>query len=569
MESVREVTPSQPGTRLVIVRGATKARAAAVGERVVSFESMRAQPLLRVLLRQRSVTLYTYRADTITRPFLTELWLRLQSRGPCRIEDEGGASIGVTWSRLVRSGWRAACDFASRSSLRRQVDRELRELEARESARGDEPHETPGRRAERRPPSLQAGARPVYLRTDPWFGVAAGGSVGHIAGVLNQLAELGPPPLFITTDDMPTIASAVRVHRVLAPARFRDLPGLLSLAYDRAIEAEAAPLLAADPPAFVYARYALNSYAGLRLARRLGVPFVLEYNGSEVWIQRHWGSGLPEETLARRIEHLNLSGADHVVVVSRALRDELVRAGFSEAKIIVNPNGVDVTRYHPRLDGEPVRRRLALGHRLVIGFIGTFGPWHGAEVLAEAFGRLLSAYPHYRESVRLLWIGDGAGRPAAEQCLARLGVGDASVFAGRVPQAEAPAFLAATDILVSPHVPNPDGSEFFGSPTKLFEYMAMGRAIIASDLAQIGELLDHGETAWLVPPGDPEALVAGLQVLIDDPTLRARLGAAARRQAEDRHTWREHVRRILERVFAEPREPGTRPVQEHPAPHEC
>jgi len=117
---------------------------------------------------------------------------------------------------------------------------------------------------------------------------------------------------------------------------------------------------------------------------------------------------------------------------------------------------------------------------------------------------------------------------------------------GRVHQAEAPRHLAACDVLVSPHVPNADGSRFFGSPTKLFEYMAMGRPIVASRLEQIGQALDHEETALLVPPGDSEALVAALRCLLADPALRARLGAAARRAAEARHTWRRHTARIVE-----------------------
>src|SRR5207237_125725 len=75
-----------------------------------------------------------------------------------------------------------------------------------------------------------------------------------------------------------------------------------------------------------------------------------------------------------------------------------------------------------------------------------------------------------------------------------------------VPQDDGPEHLAAADLLVSPHVTNPDGTPFFGSPTKLFEYMAMGRPIVASDLEQIGQTLEHGRTAWLVPPGDVEAL---------------------------------------------------------------
>ncbi|HXZ44534.1 MAG TPA: glycosyltransferase, partial [archaeon] len=98
------------------------------------------------------------------------------------------------------------------------------------------------------------------------------------------------------------------------------------------------------------------------------------------------------------------------------------------------------------------------------------------------------------------------------------------------------------------HVPNPDGTPFFGSPTKLFEYMAMGKGIVASDLDQIGEILEHGKTAWLVKPGDPDALADGIVRLARDAGLRGALGEAARCEAVAKHTWTAHVGRILTRM---------------------
>jgi glycosyltransferase involved in cell wall biosynthesis len=125
---------------------------------------------------------------------------------------------------------------------------------------------------------------------------------------------------------------------------------------------------------------------------------------------------------------------------------------------------------------------------------------------------------------------------------------DATTFTGLVPQEDGPAYLAAGDVLVSPHVPNPDGTPFFGSPTKLFEYMAMGKGIVASNLDQIGEVLEHEKTALLVPPGDVNALAAGMARLCEDRILRECLGAEARRAVLERHTWRAHTRHTIERL---------------------
>ena len=185
-----------------------------------------------------------------------------------------------------------------------------------------------------------------------------------------------------------------------------------------------------------------------------------------------------------------------------------------------------------------------------IGFISTFQPWHGALVLARAFVALLAKHPEHRDIVRLLMIGAGAEADEARRIVEQAGVGDAVVFTGLVAQEEGPSYLAACDILVSPHVPNADGSPFFGSPTKLFEYMAMGKGIVASNLDQIGEMLRHGETAWLVPPADVQQLADGIDRLVRDPRLREALGAAARRDALAEHTWQAHVRRTLEALDA-------------------
>jgi glycosyltransferase involved in cell wall biosynthesis len=269
-----------------------------------------------------------------------------------------------------------------------------------------------------------------------------------------------------------------------------------------------------------------------------------------MWVARHWEARkLFHEGLLREIELLNLKVADVVVVVSRALAQELQARGVQQDKILINPNGVDPNRYTPELvDGSPVRARCGLERRLVVGFVGTFRPWHGAEVLAKAFGQLIVDRPDLRERLHLLMIGDGPTLSRTKEILTSHGVAELATFTGRVPQAQGPDYLAACDILVTPQVPNPDGSPFFGSPTKLFEYMAMGKAVVASNLDQLGELLEHDRTAWLVKPGNSTELAEGLRTLIEDPSRRERLGTAARDEVVARHTWREHVRRIVEMV---------------------
>lgn len=385
--------------------------------------------------------------------------------------------------------------------------------------------------------------RVLYIRSDPFFGIEAGGSVGHIAGVVGGLRRDGHRVEVVSSDVLPGVP-ADEHFREITPVYepIRNIPDLAWLEYHDQLLGAITANWERWRPDLVYHRYTLFSHVGLRLRARFRVPYICEYNGSLVWIARHWdGRRLLLERLADRIEALNLRQADLVVVVSDPLRDDAVRRGADPARVLVNPNGVDADRYSPAVSGADVRGRYGLEGRLVVGFIGTFGPWHGAEQLVEAAARLGDG----SRDVRFLLIGDGVRMPEVRRRIAESGLGERVILTGLVPQEEGPAHLAACDILASPHVPNPDGSPFFGSPTKLFEYMAMGRPIVASALGQIAEVIEHGRTGWLVPPGDAEALARAIESMARDAELRSRLGQAARREAELRYTWDAHVRRIL------------------------
>jgi glycosyltransferase involved in cell wall biosynthesis len=392
-------------------------------------------------------------------------------------------------------------------------------------------------------PAPATGRRICFLRSDLWCGIPAGGSVAHTAGVAQGFGRIGAELFFISTDP-PALVDPRRQPVHLVPPRrlynvLREVPYFAhALRFDR----EAARVLARRRADLIYHRFDPGSVSGVLRARRAGVPLVLEFNGSEVWIAEHWDRPFRRRGLFAGVEAANLRHADLVVVVSEPLREMLLQRGVEEERILVQPNGVDPDRYYPGIDGAPVRRRRGIEGRVVIGFIGTFGLWHGATVLARAARRVLAE----RRQACFLFVGDGKERAGCEAILADQG--DRAVFTGTVPQAEGPEHLAAMDILVAPHVGNPDGSRFFGSPTKLFEYMAMGRGIVASRLEQIGEVLEDSVTAILVPPGDEGALARSVLRLIDDPGLRRRLGQAARRRAVLRHSWEAHVRGIAGRL---------------------
>jgi glycosyltransferase involved in cell wall biosynthesis len=490
--------------------------------------------ILKHIFRYKEVQLLIYRLGIVTKPLLTAVLIRLLSRGVCYIKDKDGHCQNITISVLIKLLWKMFREFRQKPQLLRRIKCSVEQILREHSL-----NRVKGI-------NLDLSKTPFYLRTDLWFGIHSGGSVGHTAGVLNNLDKFTGKPIFLTTDTIPTVRNDIETHIVIPENSYWDFMEIPSLIFNENFIQRAQRFLSHKKISFIYQRYSINNYSGVKLAGLYKVPFILEYNGSEIWINRHWGKPLKYESLSERIEMLSLHAADLLVVVSKPMKDDLIKRGIEADKILVNPNGVDPEWYSPHVDGSAIRKKYNLNRKTVIGFISTFDKWHGAEALAEAFGLLLQRFPIHRDNVRLLMIGDGLTMPEVKKNLSKLGVADVSILTGLVPQEEAPEYLAACDILVSPHVPNPDGTPFFGSPTKLFEYMAMGKGIVASDLDQIGEVLKHSETAWMVKPGDVESLMQGMKRLIDDEQLRKRLGEAARKEAVAKYTWRGHTRRIIE-----------------------
>jgi len=400
-----------------------------------------------------------------------------------------------------------------------------------------------GRPFELAPRALPRPRSVAYLRPEPTLsarGARVGGAATHTSGVINGFAANG---LDVQVFAPESPADIEGVSFTLVPLRrvYHLAHWLTAVDYSE----EYARLTPSGPLDFVYQRHALGSYAGLELARRLGVPLVLEFNGSEIWAERHWGlGGIPLVGRLRALEERNLRDASLVVVVSAVLGEQLAELGVPPERVLVNPNGVDLERLAPFRAHSPAewRSSTAQPQAPTIGFVGTFGLWHGVRLLAE----LVQAVRAERPDARFVLIGDGPLYEEVRRDVDARGVAAHVSMPGSVPHERALALLAGCDVCISPHVPNPDGSRFFGSPTKLFEYMGLGKPIVASRLEQIGEVIEHERSGLLCPPGDVPAAAAALLSLLGNPALRARLAAGALERAETDFSWRAHTRRILD-----------------------
>ena len=437
-------------------------------------------------------------------------------------------------------------------------------------------------RTTRSAPAIGISARAFYLNANVWFGVKAGGSVGHISGVVNGFSDLSLRVTFASASGRLMVDERAECA-VLSPLKgFAFPPELNCYVFASRVGKAVKGMLRERSYAFIYQRLSLGNAVGAELSRAAGIPLICEYNGSEAWIAKHWGRPLKLHRLAVLAEDVMLRHAHLVVTVSDVLKDELIRRGVEADRIVMYPNCVDPRLFNPERFSTASIAALRARYEIpvdsvVLTFVGTFGQWHGVDVLAKAIRRLLEEQLQWLKAnrVRFLLVGDGAKMGEVREILAHPARNQVAVLSGLVPQAEAPLHLAASDVLLSPHVRNSDGSRFFGSPTKLFEYMAMGRAIIASDLDQIGAVmhpslrlhsissaspdLDERAIGLLVSPGSVEELVEAIKIMVEQAELRSRLGANARNEALAKYTWRRHVQEIitgLQRVSPPPTSAG-------------
>ncbi len=322
-------------------------------------------------------------------------------------------------------------------------------------------------------------------------------------------------------------------------------------------------------PAYIYERLCLGNYAAARLSHELRIPYIVEYNGSELSMAKSFGGQrLFYEQELLLAETAAFKQATFISVISARVRDQLVERGVEPWKILVNFNGADPEDYAPPTPADRAAVRTELGFSAedcVVGFSGTFGGWHGVDVLAAGIPRVCAASP----SVKFLLIGDGSHKHLVDAAIVQHGLQRRVITTGRVPQPDGARLLRACDIYVSPHSSHMVDSKFFGSPTKLFEYMAMGGGIVASDLEQIGEVLSPalragdlragavgvaGERAVLCTPGNVDEFVEAVVYLAAHSDIVTALGRNARTAVLKEYSWASHVRRLwtfaaeLERV---------------------
>jgi glycosyltransferase involved in cell wall biosynthesis len=293
-----------------------------------------------------------------------------------------------------------------------------------------------------------------------------------------------------------------------------------------------------DQIRFVWQRHDLFHDAGLVAARALDRPLVVFTPALIVQEAAGWGVRRPgwQGLLERTAETPLLRSADLVACGSDEIAEQVRGLGVSTDRLLVTPNGVDPEMFSPDRDGDEVRRLFGLRERYVIGWVGSFRPFHGLEMALEAMREVESTIPE----ATLLLVGDGLERERIEETVRLMGLRNV-VMTGTVGYLEIPEYVAAMDVAI---ITDRGSGSFHYSPLKLREYMSAGKPVIAPRVGEMSRWLVDGEDAVLIESGDTGALAAALVDLHGRPDLRMRLGAAARQKILDQATWDIQLLRI-------------------------
>ena len=383
--------------------------------------------------------------------------------------------------------------------------------------------------------------------------VTAAADLGHEIVLLCATLGSGNPPLAVRTTCLEYHATDAQLGAECTNLRLpisalADLGWrreISRLAYDRTLAARVMAHLSniGFRPDVIYERHSLLHRAGVRVANRLGVPRLLEVNAPLVEEQRAF-RGLKLENEALAAEQASYRGADAIIAVSAAIAEHAARIVGGNRCVHVLPNGVNLARFAKRDAGLALREQLGIGAGPVLGFVGSFKPWHGMMFLLEVFRAVVELRP----DLRLIAVGDG---PELEAIRARVGewrLDRQVILPGRVPHAEIPAWLDAMDVCVAPYLPQAD---FYFSPLKIIESMAAGRPVVAPRIGQIAELIQDQKTGRLYTPGDRVACAMALLDLIDAADQRRAMGRAAELDAAH-HGWETVVEQALALALRRP-----------------
>lgn len=294
-------------------------------------------------------------------------------------------------------------------------------------------------------------------------------------------------------------------------------------------------------PDLILTRFEALHFSTIILSKIKRIPIVAEINSplaleARQFIKQYYFFPYLIEIFEKII--LRLSNA--VFTVSNEAKQELLKYNIPSTKIKVIPNGVDIEKFKPSTTKAYILNFTESDNKIIIGYSGCFAPWHRITDLEFLIDSLTKKYTN----LYFLFLGDGYSKAAFEEKTKKNEMLKNRVyFVGKVKHEFMPSFLAWMDIVIAPY---PNLKNFYWSPLKIFEYMAAGKALVATRIGQIATLIQDGKNGLLYSPENQHELIDKIEMLIQSRSLRQTLGKEARKTIEKNFTWQHNAVRVQE-----------------------
>lgn len=337
--------------------------------------------------------------------------------------------------------------------------------------------------------------------------------------------------------DAPAQGKGKRILKSLIPSRiWESVKDFRLLKQNEACYHQLLEKAKAEKPDLIYERMSYLHDAGVRVGKELNIPVVLEVNTPFREAKEVFEGQTLLMSKAEKMEEGILKKADAIFPVSSAIREHYIEmCELDPSKIKVVPNAMDPEEF--QVDEERVEElRKELGieeNETVIGFVGSIFPYHGVELLMDAFVELEKKW----EGVRLLIVGDGASRGTLYERAERLAPGKV-IFTGAVPYKDTSSYISLMDLGVMPR------SNWFGSPVKIFEYGALGKPVIAPDTGPVKDVIKDGYTGKVIEM-NKKAFIGALSTILSESDHGEAMGKRFQEKVKKEHTWKMQAEKLI------------------------
>jgi len=293
-------------------------------------------------------------------------------------------------------------------------------------------------------------------------------------------------------------------------------------------------------PDFIYDRYITFNASVVLAAKKLNIPAILEVNAPLAYERStQEDEQLFFQKLAFKAETLICNYAHKTVVVSTPLAEYLKSVGVKKEKLIVMPNGVNTKRFSPHPKSPILLKQINSSGQLIIGFSGVLRPWHGVDLLIDAFAKVLSQ----NIPALLLIVGDGPIRKDIETRLQNNSITQGKYhITGRIPYDEVPGYVNLFDIATCPK------ATFYASPMKLIEYMALAKPAVVPNTSNFLDVIDDGETGLVFEDNNVCSLAESIVKLATSDTIRTSIAKNARKKVEETLNWECNAKAICSMI---------------------